>query len=254
LYNLTAEEFAEATSRLKTLAVLAPENDGITRLEVSPALLAQGMGGAYATALRDLVAHYAGGSNLAKFTFMTRTQGMGMGMGMGNMWDFGGFNFKDFQPGGAFPIAGLDGRTINQTVHAGGPPGAPALYVYMVTPTILRGELGQVLNSMSAQNATAADRQRAMDALTRVENPSLESPDSVDCASCHLANRLRGHLQTTFGLSSGLNYTGSSEVSRLIGGAERDNENLRAFGYFGAQPAISQRTANETIKVLSAMR
>ncbi|MEO8500532.1 MAG: hypothetical protein ABI565_06425 [Vicinamibacteria bacterium] len=43
-------------------------------------------------------------------------------------------------------------------------------------------------------------------------------------------------------------------LRRLIGGSERDNENLRAFGYFGADPAISQRTANETIKVLGSMR
>jgi hypothetical protein len=93
-----------------------------------------------------------------------------------------------------------------------------------------------------------------MDALTRVENPMLESPDTVDCAVCHMANRLRGHLQSTYSLSSGLNYTASAEATRLIGGAERDNNNLRAFGYFDAQPAISQRTANETIKVLAAIR
>ena len=131
--------------------------------------------------------------------------------------------------------------------------GAPA-YNYTVTPDVLRGELSQVLNSGSAQTASVTERQRAMDALSRVENPALESPDTVDCAACHLANRLRGHLQATFSLGSALSYTAAAEATRLIGGAERDNDNLRAFGYFDAQPAISQRVANETIKVLSSIR
>jgi len=259
LYNLTSDEFAAATARLKALGALAPENDGVTRLEVSPSLLAQGMAGAYAIGLRDLVTRYIGASNLAKLTFMSRAGGGG------DRWDFGGFNLKDFQPGGAFPISGLDGTTLTQTVRedggrgpagpgAPGGPGGAQGYNYTVTPDVLRGELALVLSSATAQNAASEDRQRAMDALSRVENPALESPDTVDCAVCHLANRLRGHLQSTFSLSSALSYTAGAETTRLVGGAERDNENLRGFGYFDAQPAISQRVANETIKVLSTMR
>lgn len=256
LYNLTADEFAAMVVRVKLLAALAPENGGVTRLEVSPSLLAQGMTGAYASGLRDLVTEYIGATNLAKLTFMTRAAGGG------DRWDFGGFNLKDFQPGGAFPIAGLDDGSLLQTVREGGGgggrgpggPGGAQAYAYTVTPDVLRGELALVLNSATAQNTAPADRQRAMDALTRVENPALESPDTVDCAACHLANRVRGHLQTTFSLSSSLSYAGTTEATRLIGGADRDNENLRAFGYFNDQPAISQRAANETIKVLTALR
>ena len=256
LYNLTSDEFSTLATRLKTVSALAPENASVTRLEVSPALLAQGMTGAYGAALRELVAQFIGGSNLAKLTFMTRAQGGG------DRWDFGGFNVRDFQPSGGFPIAGLDGNVLIQTVRengrgggGGGPQGAGAgAYAYTVTPGILRGELNLVLNSGVAQTATAADRQRAMDALARVENPLVESPDTVDCSACHLANRLRGNLQASFGLSSSLSYTSTAEATRLIGGAERDNENLRAFGYFDAQPAIAQRTANETLKVVAAMR
>ena len=146
--------------------------------------------------------------------------------------------------------------SIAQDKPPGGPggPGGAQAYAYTVTPDVLRGELALVLNSATAQNTAPGDRQRAMDALTRVENPALESPDTVDCAACHLANRVRGHLQTTFSLSSSLSYAGTTEATRLIGGADRDNENLRAFGYFNDQPAISQRAANETIKVLTALR
>lgn len=254
LYNLTVADFASLATRLGTLAMLAPENVPVTRLEVSPALLAQGMAGAYGVALREVVAQFIGGSNLAKVTFMTRAQGGG------DRWDFGGFNTRDFQPSGAFPLAGIDGNVLVQTVRengqrggGGAPPGAAA-YAYSVTPSILRGELNLVLSSVTAQNASSGDRQRAMDALARVENPSLESPDTVDCSACHLANRIRGNLQSAYGLSSALSYTSPAEATRLISGAERDSENLRAFGYFDAQPAISQRTANETVKVLAALR
>ena len=55
-------------------------------------------------------------------------------------------------------------------------------------------------------------------------------------------------------LGPGLSYSGTTESTRLVGGAEQDRDNLRAFGYFDAQPVISQRVANETIKVLTAMR
>jgi len=252
LYNLSPDEFPAMTARLKAVASLAPENAAVTRLEVSPALLAQGMSGAYALALRDLVAQYIGGTNLAKVTFMTRAQGGG------DRWDFGGFNLRDFQPSGGFPIAGLAGNVLVQTVRenggrGGGGPG-PTGYAYTVAPGTLRGHLESVLNSGAAQAASAAERQAAMDALARVENPLVESPDSVDCGACHLANRISGNLRTSFSLSSPLAYTSAAEATRLIGGAERDSDNLRAFGYFDAQPAIAQRTANETLKVLLAMR
>lgn len=256
LYNLTADEFQAMNARLRTLASLAPENASVTRLEVSPALLAQGMTGAYGLALRDLVTQSIGGAQLAKVTFMTRAQGPG------DRWDFGGFNLRDFEPTGGFGIAGLDGNVRVQTVRenggrgpGGGPgPGAGPGYAYTVTPGTLRGQINAVLNSGGAQTASASERQAAMDALARVENPLVESPDTVDCGACHLANRIRGNLQTAFSLTSTLAFASTAEATRLIGGAERDNENLRAFGYFDAQPAISQRTANETLRVLAAMR
>lgn len=251
LYNLTTDDFTALTTRLRMVAALAPQNAGVTRLEVSPGLLAQGMSGAYGSALRDLVSRSIGASNLAKVTFMTRAQGGG------DRWDFGGFNLVDFAPTGAFPIGGLDGNVLIQTVRengrgGGGPQGAG--YAYTVAPTTLHGELDAVLSSTAAQAASGAERQRAMDALARVENPLVETADSVDCSACHLANRIRGNLAESFGLSSALSYTSAAEATRLVGGAERDRENLRAFGYFGAQPAISQRTANETLRVLLAMR
>jgi hypothetical protein len=251
LYNLTAGEFAALTAGLGTAAAQAPENQSVTRLEVSPALSAQGMSGPYALSLRDLVARYIGSANLAKVTFMTRAPGGG------DRWDFGGFNLRDFVPEGGFPIAGLNGNVLVQTVReigrGGGGPGGLG-HAYSVTPGILRGELDSVLTLGAAQNASASERQRAMDALARVENPQIETADTVDCSACHLANRIRGSLQASFGLSSALSFLPDSEAARLIGGAERDNDNLRAFGYFGASPAISQRTANETRIVLSMMR
>jgi hypothetical protein len=59
-------------------------------------------------------------------------------------------------------------------------------------------------------------------------------------------------------LRSALSCTVAGEATRDIGGAsggaERDNDNLRPFGYFEAEPVIALRTAHETIKVLAALR
>ena len=145
LYNLTADEFQAMNVRLRNIATLAPENAAVTRLEVSPALVAQGMAGAYGVALRDLVTQSIGSANLAKVTFMTR------GQGGGDRWDFGGFNLRDFQPSGGFSISGLDGNVLLQTVREqGGRGGGQAGYSYTVTPGTLRGALSTVLTSGAA--------------------------------------------------------------------------------------------------------
>lgn len=253
LYNLEPGAWATFRAGLIELTASAPENASVPRLEVSPALRSQGMSGAYARGLQALVLPSIGGGTLSKMTFMTRDNG--------TRWDFGGFNLRGFEPLGAFPIPGVAAPTQTVRQNGGGPgqgpgPGAPGPgFNYTVTPSVAEGATLAVALASGAASAASADaRQRAMDALARIENPHLESAESVDCAACHLANRTRGNLQTVYGLASSLAFASSAEALRQMGNAENDPNNLRAFGYVDTQPAIAQRTANETVLVLAQMR
>jgi hypothetical protein len=111
-----------------------------------------------------------------------------------------------------------------------------------------------VLTGEGAAAASVAARAAAHEALLRIENPTLESAEVVDCASCHIANRLRGFMETTFPAATppATLYAGAIEARRVIGKAEASNQNIRAFGYFETEPVITQRVANETHAALAA--
>lgn len=246
LYNFTEQEWVAVVRDLRALTALAPENAAGLPLGPSPALASQGSKGKYGQGLRALVARHAGAANLSRMTFMTRT------LARAGQWEFGGVNLRGFSPAGDMDIAGLPPGTRLQTVA-----GATSLsYRYSLTPdaahlpallTAIDGEkLGDV-----APEALAA----AYGALARVENPGLETPETSDCASCHLANRMRGYLDAKHppATAPDTRYPGQAQAPRVVSGAEMLNDNLRAFGYFDAAPVVSQRTANETHHVLEVL-
>jgi hypothetical protein len=127
-------------------------------------------------------------------------------------------------------------------------------FAYSVTPQIGLPEGVAALGSASIAQAAAggADAVRPLLEWARgVEDPARQLPDSVDCASCHLANRVGRHIERAHPEAA----TGLPQPPpRTLGGAEQNNDNLRAFGYFDTHPAVSQRTANETAAVLAALR
>jgi hypothetical protein len=116
-------------------------------------------------------------------------------------------------------------------------------------------ELAPAYSEGGIEAASADERAAAYAILAGIENPTIDTPESVDCASCHLANRLRGYLDLRHPPATApeSRYVGQADAARVVGGAETNNDNLRAFGYFGVDPVVSQRTANETHAVLAAL-
>jgi hypothetical protein len=251
LYNLTAEEFAALLGELRALTALATENKAGLPLGPSPALMAQGVNGAYGTALQALVTRYAGTDNLARMTFMFNE------LSATSHWQFGGMNLKFYAPKGDLAISGLPPGTLKQEVSR---LLTTNEYFYRVHPEPVHLQaLSAVLFSASAATVSAEARTAAYEVLVRVENPTLESPDTADCASCHLANFVRGYLDQKYppAVPPATVYSGVAEASRFIGAAEKDADNLRAFGHFDGfefqSPVVSQRTANETHRVLQML-
>ena len=233
LYNLSADQFADVVSRLRALD--ADANDAYQPLGISPVLRKQGMSGAYAQALGALIAEYCGPTTLARMTFMTRTNSRQ------SQWQFGGFHVKAFAATG-FPAAGpiqIVGTTLTEQVIGNG--GFGGGIRYSINPGVAEAAGRDGGDATTMQSLSATQRKALAAWAVKQEAPLLTVPDTTDCASCHIA----GHTSRTLEALDAALVT-LDRGPRLIAGAEAVGDNLRAFGYFGSDPVISIRTANET--------
>lgn len=221
------------------MAQLAPENDR-DALGVSPALTAQGIDGPYGTALRTLVSRTVGPSNLVAVTFMARLSGR-------DAWEFGGFDRGE--DARRISISGLPDGTLVQTVEAH----ASARHRYAFTPeaaadpAVLPTFHGDALDALDT-----ALRDAGYAALVRIENPMLTNLETTDCASCHVAPYIVEDFDERWpDRTTALRYAFRAE--RESSTIRHTPTSLRAFGYFGSLPAITQRTANESHRVLARL-
>jgi hypothetical protein len=247
LHNLTQSEFREVLAELRAMTALAPENRSDLPLSPSPALLAQGMEGAYGKALRALVTRYAGAANLARVTFMTRSPSAQ------GTWEFGGFDYGGGEPR-PLVISGLPANTTRQSVSA---PVIAWGYFLSPKPVHLAAAV-PVISSTEADKASPAAIDEGYSTLLSVSNPLREHAESADCGTCHVANHLRAQVERNFKVTPPTTgYMNERQAPRALGMAEMDRNNLRAFGYFdgfqGPSVAISQRVANETHHVLQLL-
>jgi hypothetical protein len=101
---------------------------------------------------------------------------------------------------------------------------------------------------------------RKLDAVARFRNPHRTNADNLDCASCHYADAARFYAENRFPVLGDAspadtfenpapelfnlhNHTIAVNSARVV----------RAFGYHDAQPAVSQRTINESALVAHQM-
>jgi hypothetical protein len=93
-----------------------------------------------------------------------------------------------------------------------------------------------------------------------IDNPRTElNPESMDCSSCHLANRIRdravdqGH--SLMGLTGYRHpFRPLEPHSEVIARLDGDSTVLqRAFGYLSQQPVISARAIHESAEVADAI-
>jgi hypothetical protein len=91
-------------------------------------------------------------------------------------------------------------------------------------------------------------------AIANIENPTRNTPETVDCVSCHVAQAAGSLLSRTL---SGLrnhpevkaHVFQSTLPLRNSGLHLTDTHALRAFGYMDRDPAISRRVTNESANV-----
>lgn len=239
-YRLDHEEMAEVVSKLRAMRALAPEATVEGPLDVHPALVAQGVEGAYGTALRELILTHAGEENLVRMTFFLRAPPVN------EVWFFGGFD--------------RDGETLTSmnVVGVGTDPQRVILtksniaYTYDLLPIGATPEDGSVLySSGAAEDATEDERSEAFASYLRVDDPTVYVPDHLPCAGCHISTYVTAEATRKYGLDATTfedGYTSTRDLT-MRGAAATTPSSLRAFGWFEGEAMISQRTINETAHV-----
>jgi hypothetical protein len=237
-YRVPEEALAKVVIALRKLHALAPETQaGI--LDVHPALVAQGMEGAYATGLRDLILQYAGEQTMVRMTFFVRAPPTR------EEWFFGGFDRIDGQLKQIRIVGvGMANQRVDRIATDAG-------YNYVFSPNPTKPEdLSALLVSETAKRAPRADLEKAAAALARIENPGTHGADDLPCAGCHITTVARAFAEKELALSFSSAEAFKSTL-RTSSEAATTVSSLRAFGYFGAKPMISNRVLHETEVVVA---
>jgi hypothetical protein len=242
-YRLDDEAMRQVVEGLHALRLLAPEAPVEAPLDVHPALVAQGATGAYGTELTDLVLQHIGEENLERVTFFLRAPPVN------EVWFFGGFERKGGELTG-MNVVGVGSNPQRVILTK-----TESTYTYDLTPLGHQPEDGRVFySSANVEAATEAERSAAMASYLRVENPGIYVPDQLPCAGCHLSTFVTAEATRRFALDPATfpdRFISPKQDLTLRGGAKDNPSSLRAFGYFGSEPMISQRTVNESAAVVA---
>lgn len=147
-------------------------------------------------------------------------------------WIFGGTDYVDGQP---VPIAipTLGGAHDGHVTSTGG---TSAMEVTIDPGSVVEAPLMPVIAPGGLARASPAELAAAALSVQRLEDPAVHNPATVDCATCHVA----AIAQRAF-VKQGVAVDASVPADEAFS----DTRNLRAFGYFFRQPAVSPRVQRE---------
>src|SRR5215475_869164 len=236
-YPIPADEVGAVVGELRQLAGRGHAPSGAP-LGVSPAAAAGDA--AYLGELRALVRRYARAAELVRLTVIGQVADAAA-----FAWIFRGLD----REGDGFVAMMIPGvAAAQQTVQlAGGDT------VYRSEPIAdVPSGFALATNGPRFAAAAAGERAAAVAALTELQNPTLHDTVDTQCIGCHLATFLTARRAATSGVDPaslpGWFATRAAGVPTI---AREDARVVRAFGWAGNAPAISQRVVNDTAEVLS---
>jgi hypothetical protein len=237
-------------------------------LAVHPILKSQGLSGAMARGLRGIICQHAGAARLTRLAMLTSlifpnalvTGPVVPHVTPAGTWTLGAFDISGGMPT-AFVIPTLPDRATSVAFLED----TAATIDGRSAPNSTSPDNPQLLASaQGAAQASASARQSAFNAALRVENPNLHNTDTIDCASCHLAQPGRILVgQRQFGLSAAGNpnafvanaaFVPAADVAQTTTIDVNNGLNIHAFSYKGQEPMIIQRVINETAAILADIK
>jgi hypothetical protein len=262
-YQLSREQLLAAVDDLVAARRAAGGDDDLGPLAPHPLLVREGLAGSYGNSLASILPKYAGPGNLIRFTsftISTITHGLAPGpASVDQFWLLRG-QLVDGTTLSPISIATFPAGTVNMTLDAQST--APLASRAAPAPTG-PDDISALMSMNGATAATAAMRQAAFDAALRIENPRFHTPDTIDCASCHMAQPARELVGEIFGLSASGNANafvaaGTFPATDLMATTHLVSAdgglNVHAFSYRSHDPMINQRVINETAANVGLVR
>ncbi|HEY0484101.1 MAG TPA: hypothetical protein VGD37_41565 [Kofleriaceae bacterium] len=237
-YPIPAAEMSGVIDALRRLSRIRPDPRAVP-LSVSPAATAGDV--RYLDGLRALVLRYARAVNLVRLTVIGQVADSAA-----FAWIFRGLD-RDGDELVPMVIPGI--ASTQQTVQlAGGDT------VYRAAPMAdFPSGFALATNGPRFRAATSGQRWSSLAALTELQNPTLHDTTDTQCIGCHLATFLTARRAAASGIQPSTlpGWFASPRAQSVHTLADADPRVVRAFGWAGNVPAISQRVANDTAQVLS---
>lgn len=244
-YELTGDEFASARTTLTELKALAGGATDGEPLDVHPVMRAEGLSGPYATKLHAMVTRLCGAQNLTRVAFMRLVQ-------FEVAWRFGAFDVVN----GALvadPIPRLSTLTQQGVQEFGN----TEFRSGQLQPAASGDDLVVLLSESELRLTDTRTFERGVTSALRIEHPARSNPKTVDCGSCHVASRALSNARLERPIDTATHpdaFTANPRFDlRRVDEVGDDPRALRAFGYFGAKSALSQRTINESAEVAESL-
>jgi hypothetical protein len=232
-YPIPHAELPAVVAELRALAQLHTPESLLDLNEGSPAYLAR---------LKALVDRYASAATLVKITVIGQDINSAA-----FAWIFGGLQRGADGVFTAIPIPRLGERTRQHVLVAGGDT------VFHVEPGIDSPPgFSLSLDGFTFQGLSPTSQRFTLETLAAIQNPRKHDAADLMCVTCHVATFLTTSRARTAGIDPDMladRFT-SAYDTHVDTVANRDARVIRAFGYAGSQPVISQRVANDTAHVL----
>lgn len=260
-YSITRSEVLDIANAIVNLRLASGRTDDLGPLAQHPIAVSEGLDGAFVRALYDIIQAHAGSSRLVRIARIQSVQ---------NFWGLSADEIVDgvstkmhikMLPEGSNLLSQFGGGSLG------------TLFIGVIGPpaTLSPDNFGLLLNEGDRKRATQQERQAAFDAALRIENPLFHTPDTIDCASCHVAGVARLVVGPQFGLDEAGNpntftiaspYVLPADKQRTtaadpmtkpkpdltVGGSTQTN--IHMFSYIDTHPSITPRVINETAVIV----
>jgi hypothetical protein len=268
-YSITREQLLAAVAMIATARAHLSDAD-LGPLAVHPLVLQGGLGGTFAKQLRSIIATYADSTKIERITSFAVIQNVsgqrqdppepGDDLA-GILWTMHGFDVaSDQETALAIPTLASDSRTVQISAVAN------PLDASLSPTTTSTDAIGVLANANTATSAAPSAQQAAFDAALRIENPLDHSPNTIDCASCHMAEPVRtlvgeqvlGMSETgdpnRFAADPSIPSGDLTATTAVVDPGEPGLLNIHAFSYRASSPMINLRVINETAQNLAYLQ
>jgi|GEM_PF-844414 len=240
---------SELVGMAKEILFLKGKNGDLALHELAPhpILAAQGLEGAFAAGLRNIVLFHLGGARIGRITAFDHNFEP----------DSDGWNFTTYDRGEGDVLVSKQIPKIGTSVQVvsgsslGDSHSIPSAEVRF--GEVAPDSIVALVRSGRPEAGTpgAAALAPVFEAALRIQNPNVHTAESIDCGNCHVAEgaRLVGKTEYAFPETGAFTHTRSLAYRRDL----RAVTNLHAFSYLRRHVSIMQRTANESVLVAEWM-